>query len=479
VVSVILPEKPGLIVPTNHAVREVIGRVAAAELAPPPSEAAERPLLDARPTPGKAEQVAQDAALGTTTWRLSNGATVILKPTSIQADEILMEAFSPGGTSVVDDASFIPAITATGLQRRSGLGEHDTLSLLRLLAGRKADVESFIGGQSEGLSGLAGKADLELMLQQVHLMFTEPRFDASALELERSRREEDLRNRASSPAAWLWDTYAELLWQGNERYTNWDIEDVAALDLAASERVFRDRFSNPGDWTFVFVGSTTAAELIPHVETWIASLPDAGRREAPRDDGARMVKGVVTQTLPAGDTPRAHVVLEFHGELEATWTSRATMSAVGEVLQSALREELREDRGGTYGVRVDADLTDGPVETFQVRIDFECDPDRVDELIEATWDVVDLVRSERVLDSGITIMRSQRAHDREEDEGSNGFWAGEITGALQRGEDPRDILTFEARNAALNGAAIRELARRVLDKENHLLLIQRPEAAPR
>ena len=49
------------------------------------------------------------AGTGITVWTLSNGATVVLKPTTLKADQILFRAVAPGGTSLASDDNFVRA----------------------------------------------------------------------------------------------------------------------------------------------------------------------------------------------------------------------------------------------------------------------------------------------------------------------------------------------------------------------------------
>jgi zinc protease len=474
VATLLMPQKPGLAVPTEAELRAVIERVKGMDIAPPEAAGAVKPLMSSPPAPGTVTDAGKDPELGTTTWRLGNGVTVILKPTDFQVDEIVFEAFSPGGTSVVADADYVPALTAVDILLRSGLGEHDAISLSQALAGKDVQVSPYIGTQFEGVAGGGSRRDMEALFQLLHLMFTAPRFEQRAFELERSSREEDLRNRSSNPAALLWDTYSELLWQGNPHYTNWKLSDLDAMDLARSEAVYKQRFGDATDFTFVFTGSFTPEELRPFAARYLATLPAQGRVEAAKDDGARMVPGVVRRVVTAGGTPRAHVVLTFHGSFESTWESRNTLSGMREVLQSALQEVLREERGGTYGVSVDASTQEGPYPTYKIDIDFECDPGRVEELVDATWGVIAKVKQNTATREGISIMQEQRRRDRETASRTNSFWADTIADTLMRGEDPHDLLGFEARNRAITGEAMRMMAVRVLNEQQYLMVIQRP-----
>ena len=75
-----------------------------------------------------------------TEWRLSNGARVVLKPTTIKEDEILFRAVSPGGTSLASDEDFVAASTADEVVAQGGLGNLTRLDLAKALAGANTAV---------------------------------------------------------------------------------------------------------------------------------------------------------------------------------------------------------------------------------------------------------------------------------------------------------------------------------------------------
>jgi zinc protease len=472
-----LPQKLGLSVPTTDAMRALAAEVASSEIAAPVAEAALEPLMADLPKPGVVRDLGADPALGTVTWQLGNGIKVMVKQTDFVADQVVFRAISPGGTSLVSDADYASALLAPDILSRSGLGSHDAVNLARHLAGKDVGVEAFVGSEFEGLVGGAREADLETLLQLVHLHFVAPRFDDVAVDLEKTARLEDLRNRSSSPEAVFWDTWSEIVYQGNHRYTNWKPDELSAVSRAAAAAAWQDRFGDAGDFTFVFAGSASPEELRPLVARYLASLPTKGRVEQWKDDGVRPPAGQVERTLSSGGTPRAHVVLRFHGPFESTPERRNALDGVTEVLGSVLRGELREELGGTYGVGVTADVDDFPVPTYNLDVEFECDPDRVEELTAAMWQMIELVRIITPSKEGVAVMREQRTRDFETVSHDNVWWVRQITGAIQRGEDPRRVLDTPKLQAALDGGKLKAMAQEVLRRDNYVLLVQRPSGA--
>ena len=140
-----------------------------------------QPLLDALPTPGTIATTTTNEALGITEWKLSNGVTVVLKPTTFKQDEILFRAVSPGGTSLASDADFV---SGRDRRRRSSppaaSARFSSIDLDKMLAGRRVGVSADIGETDEGLRGGARRKDLETMFQLIYLRSPQPRADPAA-----------------------------------------------------------------------------------------------------------------------------------------------------------------------------------------------------------------------------------------------------------------------------------------------------------
>jgi hypothetical protein len=78
----------------------------------------------------------------------------------------------------------------------------------------------------------------------------------------------------------------------------------------------------------------------------------------------------------------------FHGDQKWSRDSADDLRMLGEVLQIRLREVLREDMGGVYGVGASGDISRRPRQRFQFTVSFGCDPQNVDKLEKAVRDVM-------------------------------------------------------------------------------------------
>ncbi|MDP9347798.1 MAG: insulinase family protein [Gemmatimonadota bacterium] len=247
------------------------------------------------------------------------------------------------------------------------------------------------------------------------------------------------------------------------------------MDLARSLAFYRERFADAGDFTFYFVGSIDPAKLRPLVETWLAGLPSTGRKETHRDVGMRSPRGVVRKTVRRGVEPKGRTQLFFTGSVPFSRDSLRVINALGEVLRLRLRDVLREDLGGTYGVSVGASAQRDPVPTYSVSIGFGAAPERLDELTRAVLAQVDSLKKAGPTAEELQKVKEARRRQRETDLRDNSFWISQLLYYGNHGWDPRAIPGEEEQVAKLDAAAIREAARRFLDTANYVHVSLVPE----
>ena len=465
-------------VPTGpEAEAELIAKVTGAQsldVAAYDDEASDAPLLAEIPEPGAI--VAEEAidAVDAVRWTLSNGVTVIAKQTDFRDDQVLLSATSPGGTSLVEDADYVAALTADSLVQGSGVGEHDVVSLDKLLAGNTASLSPSIGGLFEGFSGDSSPDDLETLFQLVTLYATAPRLDQDYYESYSSNLRSQAENRLSQPDAVFSDTYRSAISQDHFRTRPFTLELVEELNLDRSAAIYADRFGDLGDFTFIIVGAFDWEALRSLTATYLATLPAAGRVETWRDVGIDPPAGVEERIVRQGIDERSITRVAFAGDMD--WSREASMEllALGEMLQIRLRDRMREELGGTYSVGVGASGSALPDPEYRITVWFSSDPARADELFDEVLNGVDWARDgaeQSDLDTAKEILRSNR----EEQLRRNGFWLGQIRGAVQRGEPFEAITGFEERLDALTLEEVTEAARRYLSRDRYVRVVLLPE----
>jgi zinc protease len=469
------PEKAAVRVATEGELRAVLDRVRGRDVVAYADSVGAGALVATLPTPGVVVSERADTSLGTREWTLSNGVRVILKPTDFKADEILLSAFSPGGSSLVPDSAYWPVAFASHLVELGGAGSFDAIALQKKLAGKAAGASPYITTEYEGVSGRASPKDVETLFQLVYLHLTAPRRDSSAVLAFKQNAKAMLAHRSADPEAAFADTLSAVLSQHHPRVRPMTPELIEALDLDRSLALYRDRFADASDFTFVIVGTFRPDSLRPLVERYLGGLPAAGRREAWRDVGVRPPRTVVTRDVRKGIEPKSQTRIVFTGDFEYTPENRLALRALGDVLEIKLRERLREALGGTYGADVYASPSRIPRPEYSLTVSFGSAPQRVEELTQAVFAEIDSLKARGSSVGDLAKVKEIYLRQHETDLKQNGWWLGQLAGYAQTGEPPQTLRGYPARVRALTPETVRDAARRWLDQGRYVKVTLLPE----
>jgi zinc protease len=481
---------------TRHADRVLLISVPERQAAPPPSEAlvsrivqlaprlrvdrysdamSAAPLMGRAPPPGRILEERYVPEVDVTVWTLDNGSRVVLKTTAFREDEVLFSARSPGGTSLVPDEDFVAALTAAAVVQSGGLGELSANDLRKRLAGRLAGVGAEIGDYHQGLSGAASPRDLEMLFQLVHLKFTAPRQDSIAFLAYQAQARASVASRSASPEVEFQDSLRAALTQGHLRTRPPSVDLFDQLDMRRSFEIYRDRFADASDFTFYFAGNFDKEVIRPYVLRYLASLPGLGRAQRPVDRGIRPPPGIVEKTVRRGLEPKSATQIVFSGPFEFERTNVLALQTLADLLRIRLRESLRENLGGTYGVQVRGSAVHLPVSQYQFSLGFGADPARIDELVGVVFDQIESIKADGVGADELQRVREMSFRAREVDLRQNHFWLTQLVAYDQAGWDIAGIQTIGARQTTLTPEMVRDAARRYLDTTRYVRVTLLPE----
>ncbi|MFO0569402.1 MAG: insulinase family protein [Polyangiaceae bacterium] len=437
-----------------------------------------QPLVATPPAPGSITKRSSIPEIGVTEWTLSNGARVVVKPTDFANDQVRASAFSPGGHSLAKDADFESARFADVAVGQGGLGAFDAVQLKKALAGKLVSVNANISELEEGLSGRASPADLETLLQMMHLAFVAPRRDARAFVAWRAREAESVKNRRLSPEGTFFEDMAIFSSQNHLRRRPVTPETLEKVDLDKALAIYKDRFADASDFTFVFVGNVKLETLEPLVATYLASLPGKKRKESWRDPKVSLPLGVKTKTVKKGSEPKSMVTLTFHGTEKWTRDTENDMRMLGEVLRLRLRQVLREDMGGVYGVQVGGGITRRPRQEYRFGVTFGCAPENVTKLEQAVFDEIAAIQKNGVDPDYISKVKEARRRAHETELRDNGYWLRELERAYAFSDDPRLIPDISPMIDKVSSDRVKAAANKYISKKQYILGVLEPETKP-
>jgi zinc protease len=145
------------------------------------------------------------------------------------------------------------------------------------------------------------------------------------------------------------------------------------------------------------------------------------------------------------------------------------------VLDIKLREALREDKGGTYGVYASQQIYRIPNSHYNINFGFGCDPERVDELVQTFYSVLDSIKTFGPDEAVMTKIKETQKRQRELNLKKNSFWRGVISNYLENNEDPVEMLNYYKWIDELTADDIKKAANEYLS-ENVVKVVLYPEA---
>jgi zinc protease len=425
VLVITAPNKPSVKIPSENEIRSEINKVENEKLQAYEDKLTSTDLMKEKPVGGTISNRKYFAEINTYFITLSNGVNVLLKPTPFKNDQILMSAFSPGGQFLYPDSDNFSASWAPEIVKESGIDGFSYIDLQKLLSGKEAVVRPNIGLYTEGLDGSSSPKDFETMMQLTFLYFTKPRIDTLAFISFISRYKAYLKNLLSNPQNYYSDQLAHILSQNHPRgeYPPTP-SDLDKIRLSSAFRIYKDRFADASDFTFVLVGSFKVDSIIPFIETYLGSLPDIHRKETWRDIGIRPPKGSVYKKIFKGSDPKSRVTMVFTDSSKYDEKDAYYLQSLADFMNIRLIEVLREEKGGVYGVKASASMTRIPYSSYRIKIQFACAPENVDSLVNDALEIIKEIKQKGVSKDYLNKIKETQRREFQVSVNTNEYWLG-------------------------------------------------------
>ncbi len=434
----------------------------------------EKPLFAKNIQPGKIKETKTNPKLGIQEVTFENGVRVILKKTAFKDDEILFQAFSPGGSSLASDKDYNSSQQASSIIQQSGIAGFDFISLQKLLTGKQLTVNPFIGELWEGFSGRSTPRDFETALQMINLYFTEPRSDNDAFSNYMNNFRTYVAGKNQNPENVFEDSVQNILNSYHPRRQPFDESYLNSIDFKKAVNFYKDRFADAGDFTFIFVGNIDTASINGMLGKYLGSLPTENRAENWKDAGIARPSKPVEKVVKYGNQDRSHVRLVINGAFDYSGYNMFILQSLKEMFNIRFTEVVREEKAGTYSGSVNIVANKYPKGEYSVVVDFICDPRRVDELTEAVRGIIEELKEEELPVIAEKVKKSQEFRQKLYLE-RNEYWVSVLNSLLQVGENPETILDYSKWTEDLTAGVLKKAANRYLDAGKMSRFVLLPE----
>lgn len=374
--------------------------------------------------PANAGKVVKEEAgdWGSTVWTLSNGVTVVFKQTDFKKDQVLMNAYSKGGTRLDMSQPNIVRQTVEDLATVGGVGQFSNTDLPKVLAGKNASVGLSVDARSEGLSGTAAPKDLRTLFELVYLNMTDLRYDEEAYQAWFNRQKTQLEMIQDNPQKIMSDSLQYTLYPGLPDMVPTQLEDLALIDYKKGYELGKQRFANAADFTFYFVGNVDVDSLRTMSEQYLAALPASKEREQ-RPDAVLPVAGSRENRFDLPMQQAKTSVYDFFYVYDTPYTLKNGLTAnmLGQSVSIIFTETIREEEGAVYSPHAQASM-DSSTGLLTLLYLFDTGADKRENAENVAYREI-----KRIADEGVREDVFQKVHDymaksHQEQVKENAYW---------------------------------------------------------
>ncbi|MEO5674720.1 MAG: insulinase family protein [Chitinophagales bacterium] len=465
VIVVTAPDKEGVKIPSEDQLKKSFTEVLQTSSTAYVDKISDKPLLANKPAGTTiVSEIKMD--FGVTEWKLANGARVILKPTDFKNDEILFSAYAVGGSSLYPDQDFQSADAAAQIIGNSGAGDFDNIALDKYLSDKIVRLSSSIGEVHQTMSGSCSPSDIETFMQLLYLRFTAPRKDQTAFDAFMAQQLSFIQNQNNDPVRVLFDTVQVTMYRYHPRFHPEDESTLRQISHDRAYEIYRERFSDASEYAFFFAGNFSLESIRPLIETYIGGLPSKDGAETFIDLGIVPPAGQMSKSVFKGSEPKSYVSMIYSGTFGYNRRNRNEVTALTRLLSIKLRESLREEMSGVYGVGVSPQLVKYPRQSYKMVISFGCSPENADKLMNAAHSVLDSVKRHGCSNADVLKVRELLIREREVNLKQNNFWLQAIMQSDMNHEELSELDDFKPQIENLKSDDYKRLASKYFEGSN-------------
>ena len=435
VAIVTAPDKAGVSVPTKEQVLNVINDKSLKNVQPYVDTYKEQEIVDKTTLrPGAILKTEDIESIKAKKVTLANGIQVILKKTDYKNDEILFEAISKGGKSLYAEKDLASLDFAADIIDRGGIADLDYNTLTKKLKTKQAGVTPFIDATSEGFTGSSTPKDLEFFFQYLNAFFTNPRADKNACDLVLTETAERIKMLQANSMYRFFGSFMDAAsnhdpYQATPLSFTQEYLDKVNFDRAV--KLYRERFANPADFTFIFVGNYDEKAMNEYLSLYLGSLNTTTNRENFNADVfKKQAPGIQKSVVQYGQEKQGWMGLYFEQPYDYNAKNNMTVTVLGDVLKQYVLEIIREKMGDVYSPMLQMGYEKYPKPCFQLMIMLSCNPDNTTKLANTCIQILQDVQKKGPDKKILANVQKQLISTREKNIQSNEFWLSYINGKV-------------------------------------------------
>ena len=252
-------------------------------------------------------------------------------------------------------------------------------------------------------------------------------------------------------------------------------ENFDKINLERALQIYKERFGNVNGMHFTFVGSFKEEELKPLIEKYVASLPSSNKKFTYVDNKLRPIKGKVDVNIYKGSEPKSLILAFYSGETPYSEDLELKAAAISEILNIRIIEELREKIQGIYGGGIFPQFEKLPYPHYMFVLQLPGGPEKVDTLLYAATKEIENLKKFGPSKENLDKVKQQWKEQYKINKKENSYWLSQLQDFKFPGSDPKYFIDYEKYVNALTVKSIQDAAKLLLNGNNVVTAILRPE----
>ncbi|AUP77925.1 M16 family metallopeptidase [Flavivirga eckloniae] len=407
---------------------------------------------------------------------LANGIDMVLYPSKESEDEISMEAVSFGGRSKVETDDLYSASQAISLVENSGLGDFTQTQLSKKRAGSRILLRPDMSEFTESIFGITTRKDLETLLQLTYLYFENPRFDKALFESQKSSIKEAIQKRYKQPRNVFMDSIRRAITNKNKRSLPLTLENLDKLTFEKARNIYKQRFADAGDFTFVISGNFDVEKVLPLFQKYLGNLKTDNTKEKWIDHNLKPKDGETLISFNQKmETPKTTVFYQLSGDILYSERNKILYNIITGTLDRRYTQTIREAEGGSYGVNVSGGLSRIPNDKFKINIEFDCNPDKAEKLLTIVPEEINVIAEKGPSALNLKKAKETLIKGRTEAVKIDYFWSEQILQYKLHGSNYLSLKEYKKLVETITEEDVKNFAKQLLNNSDVVEVVMNPE----
>jgi zinc protease len=314
------------------------------------------------------------------------------------------------------------------------------------------------------------------MLQLNYLYFTGIRKDESAFNAYMSRTKNTIKPMRAVPQVIFADTLSKIISMNSPRVITIPTDtQFDQVNLDRMIQIFRDRFADASDFTYIMVGNFKTDEVIPVLEKYIGGLPSIKRKEMWKDQTPGFPSGHVVVDVPKNSEPQSQVAMVWKDDFKWKANDRMGFTILMKILAIKCREAMREDQGGVYGVSINGNVSKLPESIYTITTTWGCKPENIDTLSQTVLNEMTKIIKDGPAEIDMTKVKETMVRERETQIKENAFWMSYLQNHYMNGIDILSIDEYTNLVNSFPAKKVKAVAKKYLDTKEYVRVALTPK----